>query len=80
MTLDVYAKPYTGTPTVTPMAGLSLWCPLNRMETRLSCPDLGTGAVDVYRYPGGTYLYSYSNGLSPSGFATGAANDPPAPL
>jgi hypothetical protein len=79
-TLNVYAKPYTGTPAVTQMAGLSLWCPLNKIETRLSCPDLGTGAVDVYRYPRAKYLYSYSNGLSPSGFASGAANDPPAPL
>lgn len=80
LTLNVYAPPYSGSPTVTPMQGLSLWCPLSHSEKRLSCADLGNGSVDVYAYPSGTYLYSYTNGLSPSGFATGAATDPAAPL
>ncbi len=78
-TLNVYAPPYTQAPAVTPMHGLSLWCPLDRKEDRLYCADLG-GSVDVYKYPGGTYLYSFSNGLSPSGFATGSAINPAAPL
>jgi hypothetical protein len=78
-TLNVYAPPYTQAPTVTPMHGLSLWCPLNHREDRLYCADLG-GSVDVYKYPGGTYLYSFTNGLSPSGFATGSAIQPAAPL
>jgi len=78
-TLNVYAPPYTGAPTVTPMAGLSLWCPLDRQETHLFCADLG-GTVDVYAYPSGTYAYSFNNGLSPSGFATGSATDRAAPL
>ncbi|HEY3676341.1 MAG TPA: hypothetical protein VGK84_10165 [Candidatus Tumulicola sp.] len=78
-TLNVYAPPYNGTPVVTPMQGLSLWCPLNRQETHLFCADLG-GSVDVYVYPSGTYAYSFTNGISPSGFATGAATDPAAPL
>ncbi|HEY1682865.1 MAG TPA: hypothetical protein VGF98_14560 [Candidatus Tumulicola sp.] len=78
-TQNVYAPPYNGSPTVTPMQGLSLWCPLNRKETLLFCADLG-GSVDVYAYPSGTYEYSFTNGLSPSGFATGAATDPAAPL
>ncbi len=71
-TLDVYAPPYTQAPKVTPMQGLSLWCPLNHRQDRLYCADLG-GSVDVYKYPSGKYLFSFSNGLSPSGFATGAA-------
>jgi len=78
-TLNVYAPPYTQAPTVTPMHGLSLWCPLNHREDRLYCADLG-GSVDVYKYPSGTYLYSFTNGLSPSGFATGSAIQPAAPL
>jgi hypothetical protein len=79
-TLNVYAPPYTGSPTVTSMQGLSLWCSLNRSERLLSCADLGSGAVDVYAYPGATYQYSYNNGLSPSGFASGIADRPAAPL
>ena len=73
-TLNIYAPPYTGAPTVTPMQGLSLWCSLNHGEQLLSCANLGTGAVNVYAYPGATYQYSYNNGLSPSGFATGVAD------
>ncbi len=79
-TLNIYAPPYTGAPTVTPMQGLSLWCSLNHGEQLLSCANLGTGAVNVYAYPGATYEYSYNNGLSPSGFATGVADRPAAPL
>jgi len=79
-TLNVYAPPYTGAPTVTSMQGLSLWCPLDRNERQLYCADLGNGSVDVYEYPSGAYAYSYTNGLSPSGFATGIANQPAAPL
>jgi hypothetical protein len=78
-TLNVYAPPYTGSPTVTPMQGLSLWCPLNRAQTHLFCADLG-GSVDVYAYPSGKFAYSFTNGISPSGFATGAATDPAARL
>ena len=74
-TLNVYAPPYTASPTITPMVGLSLWCPLDRAQTHLYCADLG-GSVDVYRYPGGAYDYSFTNGLTPSGFATGSAPDP----
>ncbi|MEO6990381.1 MAG: hypothetical protein ABI346_08145 [Candidatus Baltobacteraceae bacterium] len=78
-TLNVYAPPYMGSPTTTPMQGLSLWCALGRLERRLYCADLG-GSVDAYAYPSGAYLYSYTNGLIPSGFATGIGNDPPAAL
>jgi hypothetical protein len=79
-TLNIYAPPYTGAPIVTAMQGLSLWCSLDRGERLLSCANLGTGAVDVYEYPGATYEYSYDNGLSPSGYATGVADRPAAPL
>jgi hypothetical protein len=78
-TLNVYAPPYTGPPAVTSMVGLSLWCPLDRKETLLYCADT-SGSVDVYDYPSGKYAYSFTNGLSSSGFATGSAAAPAAPL
>ncbi|MGB8964451.1 MAG: hypothetical protein WCB99_02310 [Candidatus Cybelea sp.] len=79
LTLNVYAPPYTGSPTVTPMVGLSLWCPLDRKETHLYCANT-SGSVDVYDYPSGTHAYSFTNGLSPSGFASGSAVAPAARL
>ncbi|HEY2475660.1 MAG TPA: hypothetical protein VGI19_12800, partial [Candidatus Cybelea sp.] len=78
-TLNVYAPPYDGSPTVTPMNGLSLWCPLDRKQTRLYCADTA-GSLDVYAYPSGKYLYSFTNGLSSSGFPTGSATTPAARL
>jgi hypothetical protein len=80
LTLDVWTPPYSGSPTVTAMNGLSLWCPLTENERRLYCADLGNGSVDVYAYPSGSYMYSFTNGLSPSGYATGSALSPAAPL
>jgi hypothetical protein len=79
LTLNVYAPPYSGSPAITPMQGLSLWCPLSHNEKRLYCADLG-GSLDVYSYPKVKYLYSVTNGLSPSGFASGSAPNPAAPL
>jgi hypothetical protein len=79
LTLNVYAPPYSGSPTITPMQGLSLWCPLSHNENRLYCADLG-GSLDVYSYPSVKYLYSVTNGLLPSGFASGSAPNPAAPL
>jgi hypothetical protein len=70
-TQNVYAPPYNGSPTVTPMQGLSLWCPLNRNEAHLFCANLG-GSVDVYAYPSGT-----TNIVLPTDFRRAAS--PPAP-
>lgn len=76
-TIDVFAPPYTGAPTTSKLMGSSIWCPLDRQEKHIYCGDAGHGAIDVYGYPGGAYLYSYTAGLSPSALVTGVAPDPP---
>jgi hypothetical protein len=79
-TIDVFAPPYTGAPATSPLQGSSIWCPLSRNGKQLLCGDADFGAIDVYAYPGGTYLYSYTSGLSPSSLVTGVAPSPAAPL
>jgi hypothetical protein len=79
LTIDVFAPPYTGLPSTSSLRGSSIWCPLDHPERRIYCGDADNGSIDVYAYPGGAYLYSYSAGLSPSALVTGVAPDPPAP-
>ncbi len=78
-TIDVFAPPYTGAPTTSHLMGPSIWCPLDHAERHIYCGDAGHGAIDVYAYPGGAYLYSFTAGLSASELVTGVAPDPPAP-
>ncbi|HEY2474831.1 MAG TPA: hypothetical protein VGI19_08500 [Candidatus Cybelea sp.] len=77
-TIDIFAPPYTSAPTTTPLEGASIWCSLDHKQQHLYCGDADFGAIDVYKYPGATYLYSYTAGLSPSSLVTGVATDPPA--
>jgi hypothetical protein len=77
-TIDVFAPPYDGSPTTTPLKASSIWCKLNRVENRLYCGDADFGSIDVYSYPGNAYQYSYTAGLSPSALVTGVAPDPAA--
>ncbi len=77
-TIDVFTPPYTGSPTTAPLEGSSIWCKLNHPETHLYCGDADFGAIDVYKYPGNAYQYSYTAGLSPSALVTGVAPDPAA--
>ncbi len=79
MTIDVFAPPYTGAPATSHLAGASIWCPLDHAERHIYCGDAGHGAIDVYAYPGGAYLYSFTAGLSANELVTGVAPDPPAP-
>jgi hypothetical protein len=79
-TIDVFAPPYSGAPSTSPLKGSSIWCPLSRNEKQILCGDADFGAIDVYAYPGGTYLYSYTSALSSSAFVTGVAPSPAAPL
>jgi hypothetical protein len=76
-TIDVFAPPYTGSPTTSKLMGSAIWCPLDHQEQHIYCGDAGRGSIDVYGYPGGTYLYSYTASLSPSALVTGVAPDPP---
>jgi hypothetical protein len=78
-TIDVFAPPYTGSPITSQLKGSAIWCPLDHAEKHLYCGDAGHGAIDVYAYPGGSYLYSFTSGLSASELVTGVAPDPPAP-
>ena len=79
--LAVYAPPYTSAPIRTiPFNGGASYCALNRPETRLYCTDYEYGTVDVYKYPSGLYLYSFSNGLAQNNVPEGIALQPAAPL
>ncbi|HLX25470.1 MAG TPA: hypothetical protein VKR05_00645 [Candidatus Cybelea sp.] len=77
-TIDVFAPPYTGSPSVSTLKGASIWCKLNHKQTDLYCGDADNGSIDVYAYPGNTYRYSYTAGLSASALVTGVAPDPAA--
>ncbi len=79
LTINVFAPPYDSAPKTYAMMGASIWCPLDRQERHIYCGDGANGSVDVYAYPSGTYLYSDTADLSPSGLVTGVAPAPPAP-
>jgi hypothetical protein len=71
----VYAPPYTAAATSTiRLKGTAVYCALNPAQTRLECMDYEYGAVDVYAYPAGRYLFSFNNtigtGAQPIGIAT----------
>lgn len=76
-TIDVFAPPYTGSPSTSQLKGSSIWCPLDKPESHIYCGDAAAGAIDVYGYPGGAYLYSFTAALSASALVTGVAPDPP---
>ena len=80
LTLDVFAPPYRGTPKTSPIKGASIWCPLGTTKKRIFCGDADNGSIDVFAYPGGNYLYSYTAGLSASELVTGVAPAPAAKL
>jgi hypothetical protein len=75
-TLDVFAPPYTGSPTTSPILGASIWCPLGPKENKVYCGDAENGSIDVFKYPGGKYLFSYTAELSASALVTGVAPSP----
>jgi hypothetical protein len=63
-TVLMFAPPYTNRPFKTiSLMGHALYCALGVSQGRLYCMDVEYGAVDVYTYPGGDYLYSYNNGM-----------------
>ncbi len=79
MTIDVFAPPYKNAPTTSTLQGQSIWCPLDHGGKHIFCGDAQNGSIDVYGYPGGAYLYSFTAGLSANNLVTGVAPDPPAP-
>lgn len=75
--IDVFDPPYTSAPVQTiALHGATLRCAMARNYARIYCMDYGNGAVDEYAYPSGTYLYSFTNGISrmaePLGIAVSA--------
>jgi hypothetical protein len=79
--LAIYAPPYTGPATGRiGFNGGASYCALNHRETRLYCTDYEYGSVDVYTYPAGLYLYSFTNGLIRNNVPEGMALKPAAPL
>lgn len=61
--LEIYAPPYSGSPTTYPLQGNSPQCALSKHEDLLACGDYDNQDVDVYAYPSVTYQYSltYNN-------------------
>lgn len=78
-TIDVFAPPYTGAPATSALMGQSIWCPLNKNQKRIYCGDAENGSIDVYAYPGGAYIYSYTASLSASELVTGVSPSPALP-
>jgi hypothetical protein len=90
LAFDTFAKNagalfvYTGCPSQCkahgpfPLKGESVYGKVNPKSNLLMVGDFEYGKVDVYRYRGTkgiTYLYSFSNGISPSGDVEGIAID-----
>ncbi len=73
----IYSPPYTQSKPTTqlPMQNAPTMCTLGRFQTKLYCSNGFYSKVDIYTYPAGSYLYSYSNGLSGQ-LPDGIANDP----
>ena len=74
----IYAPPYNAPAFSTiSLKGTSLYCAMGLNERRLYCLDYEVGSVDIYAYPSGTYIDSFTNGISrlddPEGIAVQAA-------
>lgn len=66
-TIDIYAPPYNAPASSTiSLKGLAGSCALGMSQKQIYCLDYQYGAVDVYTYPKGTYVYSYTNGIDAS--------------
>ena len=76
-TLDIYAPPYTQSKPTSQLVleNAPTMCTVGGAQARLYCSNAFFSKVDIYTYPAGKYLYSYSNGLT--GMSPfGIANDP----
>jgi hypothetical protein len=73
----VYAQPYSAPPFSTiPLKGTAVFCAMGLQQRRLYCLDYEFGSVDVYAYPSGTYIYSYTDGINVEDEPTGVAIQP----
>jgi hypothetical protein len=76
LTVDTYAPPYTKAPTTFPLKGKSIECSIDKAETDIACGDVANDSADVYKYPSGTYSYSFNTGLPSTLTTIGIAQDP----
>jgi hypothetical protein len=72
-TVNVYAPPYTGAPTIHPLKGTPWQCALSRRESMLACANQSANTLDLYAYPALTYRYSLKPGGNPSSPFLGVA-------
>lgn len=73
----LYSPPYNAPPFATiSLKGLAGSCAFGASQKQLYCLDYQYGAVDVYAYPKGTYIYSYTNGIETSEGPIGIAIRP----
>ena len=72
-----FAPPYDRPPfAAIPLKGNAVFCAFSPSQKQIHCLDDQYGAVDVYRYPKGSYLYSYTNGIDEKEAPTGIAIQP----
>jgi hypothetical protein len=81
--VNVYAPPYTGSPTETialkgssPNQNGPEYCSLGMHYTLLTCGDGAYKTLDTYKYPSGTYVYSLLLPYSGYSLTYSVANDP----
>ena len=76
--INIYAPPYARPPTAKiSLQGAAEYCALNPAQSLIYCMDSAYNSVDVYTYPKGNYLYSFTNGLEGSQGPVGIAIQPP---
>jgi hypothetical protein len=75
-TLNTYAPPYTKASSSFALQAKSIQCSINAGETDIVCADQANNTVDSYKYPAGTYQYSFDSGLLPTASTVGVAQDP----
>jgi hypothetical protein len=74
----IYKPPYKGSPSRTiSQQGHAVFGALDASNKRLYLADYVAGAIDVYDYKTGKFLYSFDNGLTQSQDVQGVAVDPP---
>lgn len=75
-TLNIYAPPFNTPPAKKlSLYSWSIMCPFGPNGARFYCASLIDGAIDVYSYHTGKYLYSFNNGMDDN---TGAVAIAPA--
>jgi hypothetical protein len=73
-----YAPPYNAPASSTiSLRGPSGYCAFGFNQSHIYCLDYLYGSVDVYAYPKGKYVYSYTKGISPSEGPIGIAIQSP---